>query len=247
MMVIHTHGRVRHLFHQPKRSWETHVSKMKLASRSARLASALAVGILMMAGLSATSANAASSSANAAPELGVRFYPDGNGQCDGPTNPPERWVPASDWTSTIRLDTDNRAGGCQLAFGIYDPSNSLAGLTVTYTWAAEPGSDEGQCQNAGTHTIPIKPFKTFGDDIRVDTDGRAGWCNLTFTLSGRSDIGVGVQFYGDGGGDASGQCKNNIPQGTYDTAYEGHPVTVSDDTDGRAGGCYLSLRLSRLF
>jgi hypothetical protein len=223
------------------------VRKLKLGSRSTRRASALAVGLLMVTGLSATSANAAPSSANASPELGVRFYPDGDGQCDGPANPPERWVTAPDWTSTIRLDTDNRAGGCQLAFGIYDPSNTLAGLTATYTWTAESGSDEGQCGNAGTYTIPIKPFKTFGDNIRVDTDGRAGWCNLTFALSGRSDIILDVQWYGDGGRDASGQCKKYIPQGGWDTVYEGHPVTVSDDTDGRAGGCYLSLRLNRSF
>nr|WP_307818876.1 hypothetical protein [Streptomyces sabulosicollis] len=221
--------------------------KLKLGKRSTRMGFALAVGLLMVSGLTATSAGAASSSANASPELGVRFYPDGDGQCDGPTNPPERWVTAPDWSTAIRLDTDNRAGGCQLAFGIYDPSNSLAGLTATYTWEPEPGSDDSQCQNGGTHAIPIKPFKTFGDNIRVDTDGRAGWCNLTFALSGRSDIGLDVQFYGDGGADAGGQCKNYRPKDTYDTAYEGHSVTVSDDTDGRAGGCYLSLRLNRLF
>ncbi|WP_234356935.1 hypothetical protein [Streptomyces sp. NBRC 110028] len=221
--------------------------KLKLGSRPARSAAALAVGILMVTGLSATSAGAASSSAGAAPELGVRFYPDGNGQCDGPTNPPERWVGAADWTTPIRLDTDNRAGGCQLAFGLYDPSNSLAGLTATYTWEAEPGSDDTQCQNGGTKTIPIKPFKTFGDPIRVDTDGRAGWCNLTFTLAGRSDIVLDVQWYGDGGYDASDQCKNYRPTGTWQTVYEGNSVTVGDDTDGRAGGCYLSLRLNRQF
>lgn len=221
--------------------------KQKLGSRSARRAAVLAVGLLMVSGLSVTSAGAAPSSANAAPELGVRFYPDGDGQCDGPTNPPERWVTAPDWTSIIRLDTDNRAGGCQLAFGIYDPSNTLAGLNVTYTWMVEPGSDETQCENEGTHTIPIKTFKTFGDSIRVDTDNRAGWCNLTFALSGRSDIRLDVQWYGDGGRDASGQCRGYIPQGGWDTVDETKSVTVGDDTDGRAGGCYLSLRLSRSF
>ncbi|MFI0819763.1 hypothetical protein ACH4TX_26835 [Streptomyces sp. NPDC021098] len=222
--------------------------KLKLGSRSARLASTLAVGILMVTGLSATSASASSSSANASPELGVRFYPDGDGQCDGPTNPPERWFTAADWSTPIRLDTDNRAGGCQLAFGLYDPSNSLAGLTATYKWEAEPGSDDTQCENGGLKTIPINSsFRTFADPIRVDTDGRAGWCNLTFALSGRSDIILEVQWYGDDGGDAKGQCKNTRPKNTSQIVQEGRPVTLGDDTDGRAGGCYLSLRLNRTF
>ena len=75
-----------------------------------------------------------------------------------------------------------------------------------------------------------------------DTDNRSGYCNLTFTVSGRSDIGLDVQFYPTPGGDA-GQCRGFLPQGDFYTAFAGSPVTIGLDTDDRSGGCYLSLRL----
>ena len=72
----------------------------------------------------------------------------------------------------------------------------------------------------------------------VDTDGRPGWCNLTFTVTGR--IVLDVQFYPDGD---AGQCPDALPAGQYRSAFVGTPVTVKIDADGRSGGCQLLLRL----
>lgn len=90
--------------------------------------------------------------------------------------------------------------------------------------------------------MPIQTFRTFGPSVRVDTDNRSGWCNLTFAVSGRSDVGLDVQFYPDGD---SAQCLGYLPAGQYRTAYAGNPVTLGIDADGRSGGCQFLLRLRR--
>lgn len=175
----------------------------------------------------------------AAPELGIRFFPDGDpGQCSGPTS---QWVLSPTWTTKIRFDTDSRSGGCDFGFGIYDPSNTLTGLSITYTWAVNPGGDGSQCGSQGTYKMPINTqFQGFGTIVRDDTDNRAGWCNLTFSVSGRTDIGLEVQFYADGD---PNQCHGALPQGQFDTATAGSPVTIGLDTDNRVGGCSVQLSL----
>ncbi|MFD7626683.1 hypothetical protein ACFV7Q_11730 [Streptomyces sp. NPDC059851] len=130
-----------------------------------------------------------------------------------------------------------------MAFGIADPSGALAGVSVTYTWQAWQGGDAGQCGNHGTHVVPVAPVRAVGNHIRVDTDGRPGGCDLTFAVSGRTDVGLDVQSYGD---DDLGQCPSHLPAGQYRTASSAAPVTVRVDTDKRSGGCWLALRLRRL-
>ncbi|WP_030669134.1 hypothetical protein [Streptomyces sp. NRRL B-1347] len=200
------------------------------------LACAVAAATMLVAG----AASASAGSEQTAPEMGVQFYPDGDpGQCSGPQ---QQWTAAPDWTTPIRFDTDSRGGGCQLSFGIHDASNVLSGLSASYSWQVEPGSDAGQCGNQGTYALPITRFRATGPNIRVDTDGRGGWCNLTFALAGRTDIALDVQYWADGDG---GQCPGHLPRGQYRSATEGKPVTVSVDADNRPGGCQLELRLRR--
>lgn len=173
------------------------------------------------------------------PSIGISFVPDGNaGQCGGPT---QQWVPSPGWSSAIRLDTDNRPGGCQLAFGIQDVAGTFSGLFITYQWFVTPGGDGGQCGNQGQFTVPTNAG--FGPNIRVDTDNRSGGCYLVFMLTGRDDVALDVQFWADGD---AGQCGNALPQGQYWTAQSGQAVTILDDTDGRPGGCDLALRLRRV-
>ncbi|HEX3615924.1 MAG TPA: hypothetical protein VHU61_05280, partial [Solirubrobacteraceae bacterium] len=185
----------------------------------------------------------------APPSIGVEWFPTPNAgeQCgDGPTS---QWATSPNWTTPILIDTDSRAGGCQLAFGIYDPGGALTGMTASYTWAVSSGGDAGQCQNAangdnqGTFNLPIEPFQTFGSTVLDDTDNRSGYCNLTFTVSGLSGVGLDIQYYPqDDLADAS-QCRGYLPEGSYYTAYAGAPVTIGLDTDDRGGGCDLSLRI----
>jgi hypothetical protein len=61
-----------------------------------------------------------------------------------------------------------------------------------------------------------------------DTDDRAGYCNLTFTVSGRPDIALDIQYSADASGSA-GQC----PGAGLRTATAGSPATISLDTDSR--------------
>ncbi|MER6411042.1 hypothetical protein [Streptomyces humidus] len=216
--------------------------KLRPSGRLRALSGLLAAGALI-AGLTGTTAHATESTLRTAPaEIGIQFNPDGDaGQCGGTTG--QQWSSNPDFTRPIRIDTDNRSGGCQLAFGIYDPDNTLSGLSLSYRFQASPGGDAGQCGNPGTYQMPIQRFRTFGPSVRIDTDNRAGWCNLAFTVSGRSDVVLDVQFYADGDG---GQCVNALPAGQYQSAFAGAPVTVGIDADGRSGGCQLLLRLRRV-
>ncbi|MFC0430697.1 hypothetical protein [Kutzneria buriramensis] len=173
------------------------------------------------------------------PSFGISFTPDGDpGQCSGPT---QQWAPAPNWSSAIRLDTDGRRGGCQLAFGLHDVSGTFAGLLITYQWFVTPGGNAGQCGNQGQFTVPTNIG--FGPNIRVDTDDSAGGCYLVFQVSGRDDVALDVQFWADGD---PGQCGNALPQGQYWTASSGSTVTILDDTDGRLGGCDLAFRLRHM-
>lgn len=211
-------------------------------SRLRALSGVLAAGALI-AGLSGTAAQAAESAVTAAPaEIGIRFNADGDaGQCGGLAG--QQWGVDPDFTRAIRFDTDNRSGGCQLSFGIFDPDNTLRGASISYGFRASAGGDGGQCGNPGTHQMPIQRFRTFGPQVRVDTDGRPGGCTLTFTVSGRSDVILEVRYFADGDGS---QCGNTLPSDQNHTAFAGSPVTIGLDTDGRSGGCQMQLRLQKV-
>ena len=215
--------------------------KLTMGRRMVALTSALGFALaLVVTGASGATAGAATlAPAVAAPEMGIRFFPDGDaGQCSGPQ---QQFVAPPSFTTPIRFDTDSRPGGCQFAFGIYDPNNALAGLSASYGWTPSPGGDASQCgPHQGTFTMPISAFQTFGTQLRDDTDNRAGWCNLTFTLSGRTDIALLVQFWADGD---PNQCHGALPRNDAYTVTAGAPLTLGLDTDNRVGGCWLALSI----
>jgi hypothetical protein len=198
----------------------------------------------MVAAVAAALSTTVQAEAATLPSLGVEWFvtPGGDaGQCGNPTSA-SQWAQSPDWTAPIRIDTDGRSGGCELSFGIYDPSSQVTG-DVDYTWQVSPGGDGNQCDQQGTYGVPVNTvFEQFGQLITDDTDNRSGYCNLTFSVTSGSNIGLDVQFYADPSGSAN-QCLNALPQGSYQTAAAGSPVEVSMDTDNRPGGCWLSLRL----
>jgi hypothetical protein len=168
------------------------------------------------------------------------FVPDGDpGQCNGAAS--GRIVSAGDqFSPDIRIDTDNRPGGCQYRIGIVDPSGQLAqhGFHVWMRFAAD--GDRRQCGNQGTYDIPVSRDLTnvqFTPAIRIDTGKRPGGCPITWSTSGWPLVVLEVRFAADGD---PRQCLNT---GTHSTA-DG-TVTVHLNTDNRPGGCRLSLRLVR--
>jgi hypothetical protein len=217
---------------------------------------AAAVSGLTLVALAATDAAAAPAGVTGgAPSIGVRFFPDGNGQCAVRSQPPgspapvEQWAESPNWTAPIWLDTDNRAGGCEIGFGLQDPGHVLSGLTLKYKWQVSPFGDANQCGDrdpANTalgveHEIRPAPFPVFGPNIRIDTDGRMGWCDLTFTIAGRDDVTLDVEYSQDIN---NGQCKGWLPSGSFHrVSIFTPPVTIGDDTDNRNGGCTLRFRL----
>lgn len=173
-------------------------------------------------------------------EAGLSFNPDGNAsQCVGTR---QQWAPSPDWTNAILIDADSRSGGCLLAFGVRDLGSNLTGLTLSYRWTVSPGGDFRQCGNQGEFSLPITQNQTFGPNIRVDTDDRRGYCDLTFSMSGRNDVALDVRFWHEfePGKD---QCVNSLPKEEWHSVRPDAPITIGMNTDSRQGGCYFSLRL----
>jgi hypothetical protein len=206
----------------------------------------------MMIAASATTIMA-SPAAQAAtlPSLGVAWFPsdtNGNngGQCGSPAFQVQT-VPANNWSTPLRVDTDGRSGGCEAGWAINDPSNLLAGLSINGTWTVSPGGNAGQCGSVNSFPVTINntggPTNITG--IFDDTDDRAGYCNLAFSVAGRSNVALDVQYYADPSGSA-GQCVNALPQGSFYTASVNHPISMGLDTDSRPGGCWLQFRLRLL-
>jgi len=163
------------------------------------------------------------------------FFADGDaGQCGGTG---QQIVPMETFTNAVRIDTDNRGGGCQQQFGVFDPLGIVSGLTLNVNFFAD--GDAGQCGAPGNHPIPVGPTLALSSPYRIDTDNRPGGCQQVFTLSGRSDVGLDIEFLPDGD---AGQCGNI---GTF-TVTSSNSVTFRLDTDGRPGGCTQRFRLRGL-
>jgi hypothetical protein len=166
-----------------------------------------------------------------------RFVADGDpGQCGGAG---EKIVSAAeDWSPAIRIDADDRSGGCNHSIGIVDIAGELNGLQIIVDYFGD--GEAGQCGGSGHRIIPIgrklKNAVMTDPPLRYDTDSRSGGCQQKYTVSGRNDVGLEIDFRGD---DDVTQCQN---PGTY-KAFVGQPVQFRIDTDQRFGGCTLKYRL----
>ncbi|MBP2327212.1 hypothetical protein JOF56_007597 [Kibdelosporangium banguiense] len=221
---------------------------------------AIACGVMSVGALALVSASPASAKpagALATAEFGVRLVDDNrNGQCvvnDGSVGDSLQWVPEGQYSEPLVIDTDSRSGGCRMTFGFNNADGSLTGLTLSYIYQVSGNGDAGQCPGSSSKPVDIPifpiafPFRYMMDrPIYIDTDGRRGWCDLTFQMSGRTDVALDVvyEFNGD-----SGQCKGALPLGTNQprtVQTGGVPVTIGLDTDNRGGACFLSFRLRHI-
>ena len=175
------------------------------------------------------------------------FYHDdvrGGGQCSGATG--ARAVRLGDWLPFVRMDMDNQWGGCIQQFAITDPMQQLTGLVVNIDFRSMQGADGNQCGNAGSRPVPITATSVdWSYPMRLDTDDRVGGCSQTWSLSGRSDIAIELQFFPDDSG--VGQCAPPGPHNgtTILRVLPNQPVTLGINTDGRYGGCQFRARLVR--
>jgi hypothetical protein len=113
--------------------------------------------------------------------LTMTFTADGDaGQCGGQGPHP---VPISSnlnsmqLTAPIRMDMDNRPGGCVQGW-------SVTGNKVLFDLDFYADGDAGQCGNAGSHSAPPN------FNIRLDTDDRPGGClqSIRLRAAGRSFV-----------------------------------------------------------
>ena len=145
-----------------------------------------------------------------------------------------------EWTPAIYIDADNRVGGCYQQFGITDPSNLFPGLTISVNFYSD--GDPDQCNYQGTRTIPVsnsESVQAWSIPYRINTDSRAGGCWQEFSLSGRTDVALDIEFLAT---DNDDQCNNT---GTY-LVSAGNTARFRINTDGRAGGCTQRFRLRKL-
>ena len=141
------------------------------------------------------------------------------------------------WTEPVYINTDNRRGGCIQSYSILDPSDALGSLSITVELSSY--APVKQCDTKGPSVIPKSKDTAslrWTDAYRIDTDEGDTGCSLRFSLEGRDDIALDVEFEPDG---APAQCMN-AGLHTVDAL---HPVELRIKTDSRPGGCYLRFRL----
>ena len=168
-------------------------------------------------------------------------YSGDAGQCGGFTGLQKTQL--GQFTQYIVIDADERAGGCMQNFGIYDPYYELKGLNITVNFYSDQNA--GQCWFQGVRKIPIfsdYSAPVLSSEYVIDTDDRAGGCLLEFSISGRSDIVLDIEFGNDPLGQNNGQCGNT----GFHTVSEGKSVTLRIDTDNRPGGCRMRFSLGQL-
>ena len=146
-----------------------------------------------------------------------------------------------EWTEFVTIDTDNRSGGCRQKFSIYDPDSVLKGLKIYINFY--PDDEPRQCGQPGKRDIPISvdlQTPNWSDPMRIDTDDRRGGCVQEYTIEGRGDVALYIQYEGDH--DAT-QC-NAFGHGLMKIT-RGNPAKIRIDTDSRTGGCKIRYKLSK--
>lgn len=83
------------------------------------------------------------------------------------------------FSSELRIDTDNRAGGCLEWFQAFSLTENPKTALVLWVEFASDGGDAGQCGNPGTHTTADGVGTT---QMLLDTDSRDGGCRQRFML-----------------------------------------------------------------
>jgi len=179
----------------------------------------------------------------------VRFCYDfidksGNGQCGGATG--VHCANLDQWTPQMLIDTDSKSGDCGQRFQIQ--SQCQVDYQICVDFYVTPGGDGGQCKNQGSHCAPINQWT---DEIGLDMDGRNGGCTQHFFIINGSgneaeseNFTLFMDFIGDDGGDAYGQCDDTGTSKAFSLYGTGTDV-IGLDTDDRWGGCLQKFMLSR--
>lgn len=118
--------------------------------------------------------------------LSVSFWGDGDAtQCGNPgthdiprlTRDPVRET-AADWSSPIKIDSDQRRGGCHVRWALRGRTD--VALDIDFV----PDGEAEQCGNAGPFTVTGET----GAQFRIKTSDQPGGCLLRFRL--RSIVGT---------------------------------------------------------
>lgn len=118
--------------------------------------------------------------------ISVSFWADGDAtQCGNPgthdiprlTRDPVRET-AADWSQVVRIDTDQRRGGCHQRWQLRGRTD--VALDIDFV----PDGEAEQCGNAGAFTITGES----GAQFRIKTSDQPGGCLLRFRL--RSIVGT---------------------------------------------------------
>lgn len=145
-----------------------------------------------------------------------------------------------EWTDKVKIDTDDRDGGCYQKFAIYDPDRELGSLLIQVDFQSD---GIGQCDLAGKKNIPLNRdiFRgmKWSNRYRIDTDERFGGCTQKFSMLGGSGYALDIDFSAE---DDKTQCGNT----GISTVTKNKSVTLRLDTDDRAGGCFQKFRLRKL-
>lgn len=153
-------------------------------------------------------------------------------------------------TQAYKDNTDKRAGGCQLQWGIQATGHRPAwfnDVKVCYKWSA--GDDAGQC-GGGADKLLCAGVNEYTPAYRDDTDGRQGGCQMSWMLQVPDKAPLWIRttkvclsWYPDGD---SGQCSPHSPRDLCAAANNWTEFYL-DNTDNRGGGCRMSWGLISVF
>ncbi|XP_054155407.1 perivitellin-2 67 kDa subunit-like [Oppia nitens] len=174
-------------------------------------------------------------------KLCYEWYADDNaGQCSGPSR--SLCAQVNSQTQWYRDDTDKRAGGCRMKWGLTAHSGApdwFNGLQICFRW--HPDGDSGQC-GGGAPAETCAPVGQFTAIYRDDTDRRGGGCQMSWRLLLPNDspgwllnTRLCFDWFPDGDG---GQC--SAPSRNLCAIANEWTVYYRDDTDRRSGGCQMS-------
>ena len=176
-------------------------------------------------------------------QLCYQWRPDGfwSGQC-GAGEPRKLCAYVGENTQFYRDDTDSRAGGCRMQWGIVSPNAEtwFRDVKMCYRWFADGSA--GQCGGGAPRSM-CADVGSFTQEYRDDTDSRGGGCRMSWMLSVPSsspqwltNARLCYDWYPDGDG---GQCGGGAARKLCATA-NSWTAYYRDDTDNRGGGCRMS-------
>jgi len=177
-------------------------------------------------------------------EFCYNWHADGERQCNA--SAATLCAKVNQRTDYYRDDTHHLSGGCQMRWGIVATNYPewFRQVQICYRWYAD--GDYGQCGDHSGRGEACASVGTFTNFYRDDTDKRDGGCRMSWRLfvplsAPTWTREVKLCYFWQAEHDA-GECGDGVAHDLCAPANQWTPY-YRDDTDDRAGGCFMAWSL----